>query len=335
MGNKNELSEEMAQGVVKEFVSNTMYVLLYTVGANMIKGFSYPYVAELDGKGKGLYFFSTYEYAKEFVEENDFEILDGVYPLAKLAPGEKLNSFETMCAIAAHLGIMYVDFNPGHPNIALGTTIPWLQKVFGFDLSKITLIMSNKMKEEMEKRDDKKIPINFNPMPIHKFKDPYFVTDERKKELDAIPLTEYDDVKKYFDVIKEFPLSELCYLSEIIKKTYLPRASADGNKERADILMAMYSVLDGVIIQKLDKKVTYTLLDGEEMFVNHNQAAYLLYTNRFQYMGEYRYKEISLEGFVRQLEAADVNYAIVTSGPGSMHLTSTAAMRQTLDKMLH
>ena len=144
-----------------------------------------------------------------------------------------------------------------------------------------------------------------------------------------------DDVKKYFDVIKEFPLSELCYLSEIIKKTYLPRASADGNKERADILMAMYSVLDGVIIQKLDKKVTYTLLDGEEMFVNHNQAAYLLYTNRFQYMGEYRYKEISLEGFVRQLEAADVNYAIVTSGPGSMHLTSTAAMRQTLDKMLH
>ena len=90
--NKNVkgLSEEMAISVVKEFVGNNMYVLLSTV--------------------KALYFFSTYEYAKEFVEENDFEILDGIYPLAKLEPGEKMNSFETICAIAAHLGIMYIDF---------------------------------------------------------------------------------------------------------------------------------------------------------------------------------------------------------------------------------
>lgn len=331
---KKELSEEMATNVVKEFVGNTMYVLLSTVNANMIKGFSFPYVAELEGKGKGLYFFSTYEYAKEFVEENEYEILDGVYPLAKLVPGEKLNNFETICAIAAHLGIMYIDFNPGHPNVALGTTIPWLQKVFNYDLSKITLLMSPKMKEELDKREDKNIPVNFNPMPIHKFKDPYALSKEKKDEIDNIPLVDYDDVKKYFDVIKELSLSELCYLSEVIKKTYLPRANAEGNKERVDILMAMYSVLDGVVIQKLDKKRTYTLLDNDEIFINHNQAAYLLYTDRFQYMGEYRYKEISLEGFVRQLELNDVSYAIITSGPGHMHLTSTIAIRQTLDKIL-
>ena len=322
--NKNVkgLSEEMAINVVKEFVGNNMYVLLSTVKANMIKGFSFPYVGELEGVGKALYFFSTYEYAKEFVEENDFEILDGIYPLAKLEPGEKMNSFETICAIAAHLGIMYIDFNPGHPNIALGTTIPWLQKIFNYDLSKITLIVSNKVKEEMEKKEDSKIPIDFNPMPIFKFKDPYF-----------IPLKEYEDVKLYFDAIKDLSISELCYLSEVIKKTYLPRASAEGNKERMDILMAMYSVLDGIVIQKLNMVKTYTLLDNDEMFINHNQAAYLLYTDRFQYMGEYRYKEISLDGFLRQMEVNDVSYAIITSGPGHMHLTSSAAIRQTLDKL--
>ena len=249
--NKNVkgLSEEMAINVVKEFVGNNMYVLLSTVKANMIKGFSFPYVGELEGVGKALYFFSTYEYAKEFVEENDFEILDGIYPLAKLEPGEKMNSFETICAIAAHLGIMYIDFNPGHPNIALGTTIPWLQKIFNYDLSKITLIVSNKVKEEMEKKEDSKIPIDFNPMPIFKFKDPYFIDKERKDELDVIPLKEYEDVKLYFDAIKDLSISELCYLSEVIKKTYLPRASAEGNKDRMDILMAMYSVLDGIVIQ--------------------------------------------------------------------------------------
>ena len=333
--NKNVkgLSEEMAISVVKEFVGNNMYVLLSTVKANMIKGFSFPYVGELEGVGKALYFFSTYEYAKEFVEENDFEILDGIYPLAKLEPGEKMNSFETICAIAAHLGIMYIDFNPGHPNIALGTTIPWLQKIFNYDLSKITLIVSNKVKEEMEKKEDSKIPIDFNPMPIFKFKDPYFIEKERKDELDVIPLKEYEDVKLYFDAIKDLSISELCYLSEVIKKTYLPRASAEGNKERMDILMAMYSVLDGIVIQKLNMIKTYTLLDNDEMFINHNQAAYLIYTDRFQYMGEYRYKEISLDGFLRQMEVNDVSYAIITSGPGHMHLTSAAAIRQTLDKL--
>ena len=333
--NKNVkgLNEEMAINVVKEFVGNNMYVLLSTVKANMIKGFSFPYVGELEGVGKALYFFSTYEYAKEFVEENDFEILDGIYPLAKLDPNEKMNSFETICAIAAHLGIMYIDFNPGHPNIALGTTIPWLQKIFNYDLSKITLIVSNKVKEEMEKTEDSKIPIDFNPMPIFKFKDPYFIDKERKDELDRIPLKEYEDVKLYFDAIKDLSVSELCYLSEVIKKTYLPRESAAGNKERMDILMAMYSVLDGIVIQKLNMIKTYTLLDNDEMFINHNQAAYLLYTDRFQYMGEYRYKEISLDGFLRQMEVNDVSYAIITSGPGHMHLTSAAAIKQTLDKL--
>ena len=330
---KKELSEEMAINIVKEYVGNTMYVLLSTVKANMIKGFSFPYVGELEGKGKALYCFSTYEYAKEFVEENNFEILDGVYPLAKLSPGEKMNSFETICAIAAHLGIMYIDFNPGHPNIALGTQIPWLQKIFNYDLSKITLVVSNKVKEEMEKREDGKVPINFNPMPIFKYKDPYFVSAERKDELDVIPMTEYADVKLYFDAIKDLSLPELCYLSESIKKTFLPRASAEGRKERADILMGMYSVLDGTIIQKLLRTKTYTLLDNDEIFINHNQAAYLLYTDRFQYMGDYRYKEISVEGFLRQLELNDVGYAIITSGPGQMHLTSAAAIKQTLDKI--
>lgn len=330
---KKELSEEMAINIVKEYVGNTMYVLLSTVKANMIRGFSFPYVGELEGKGKALYCFSTYEYAKEFVEENNFEILDGIYPLAKLAPDEKMNGFETICAIASHLGIMYIDFNPGHPNIALGTTIPWLQKIFNYDLSKITIIMSTKMKEEMEKREDGKVPVTFNPMPIHKFKDPYAVTKERKDEIDRIPLKDYENVKDYFDIIKELSLSELCYLSEAIKKNYLPRANAEGNKERVDILMAMYSVLDGIVIQKLDRIKTYTLIDGEDMFINHNQAAYLLYTDRFQYMGEYRYKEMSLESFLHRLEDNDVGYAIITSGPGHMHLTSTVAIRQTLEKI--
>ena len=36
---------------------------------------------------------------------------------------------------------------------------------------------------------------------------------------------------------------------------------------------------------------------------------------------------------LHRLEDNDVGYAIITSGPGHMHLTSTVAIRQTLEKI--
>lgn len=333
MGNTNDISEEMAINIVKEFTSNTMYMLLSTVQANMVKGYSFPYVQQIDETGKVIMFFSTLEYAKEFIEEHDFEILDGVYPLAKIEPNEKITSFESICAIAYHLGIMYVDFNPGHPNIAMGVTLPWIQKHFNYDLTKITMLLSPAMKEEMERRNDGKIPVLFSPMPIHDFKDLYSISKERREEIDKIPFDNEESVERYFEAVKVLEMPELIYLSNLLNKSYIPKANAEGDKLRVDMFIAMLHVLDGVIIQHLNQRTCYTLMDGEDMFVNHNQAAYLIYTDRFQYMGEYRYKEIPLESFLHRLEDNDVDYVIVTAGPGQMHITTTKAIKETLNKL--
>lgn len=329
----NDISEEMAISIVKEFTSNPMYILLSTVQANMIKGYSYPYVKQIDEHGKLLFVFSSLEYAKEFIKVNDFEILDGVYPLAKIEPKDALNSFEVICAIAAHLGIMYIDFNPAHPNIAMGVTIPWLQKALDYDLNKITLLMSPQAKEEMEKRGDGKVPLGFNPMPIYDFKDPYTISDERKEELDKIPLNNISSVEKYFDAIKGLTMPELIYISNLLSKSYIPKANSEGNKLNVDMYIAMLHVLDSTIIQRVDKLDTFTLLDGEDMFVNNNQAAYLIYTDRFQYMGEYRYKEVSLDGYLGRLQVNDVNYVMITAGPGQMHITTPKAIEETIKKI--
>ncbi len=333
MGNTNEISEEMAINIVKEFTSNTMYILLSTVQANMVRGYSYPYVKEVDEYGRELFVFSSLEYAKEFVKVNDFEILDGVYPLAKIEPNDSLNSFESICAIASHLGVMYIDFNPAHPNIAMGVTIPWLQKVFGYDLTKITMLMSPQMKEEMDKRADGKVPVAFNPMPIHNFKDPYSLSKERREELDKIPLDNGKSVEKYFEAIKGLNMPELIYISNLLSKSYIPKANSEGDKAKVEQYIAMLHVLDATIIQFMDRLTTYTLLDGEDMFVNNNQAAYLIYTDRFQYMGEYRYKEVSLDGYLRRLQMNDVNYVMITAGPGQMHITTPKAIEETLRKI--
>lgn len=329
----NEISEEMAINIVKEFTTNTMYMLLSTVQANMVRGYSFPYIRQIDEKGKVMFFFSTLEYAKEFIEENNFEILDGVYPLAKIEPGDQLNSFESICAVAAHLGIMYIDFNPNHPTVAMGVTLPWLQKCFNYDFTKITMLMSPAMKEEMDRRTDGKVPIAFSPMKIHKFKDPYTLSAERRAELDKIPDDNASSVEGYFETIKILNVPELIYVSNLLNKSLIPKANSEGNKLMVDMYIAMLHVLDGVIIQHMNQIKIYTLLDGEDMFINHNQAAYLIYTDRFQYMGEYRYKEVSLEGFLRRLEMNDVNYVIITAGPGQMHLTTTKAIQETLKKI--
>ena len=333
MENINDISEEMAINIVREFTTNTMYMLLSTVQANMVKGYSFPYVQQIDETGKVIFFFSTLEYAKEFIEENNFEVLDGVYPLAKIEPGNKLTSFEAICSVASHLGIMYVDFNPGHPNIAMGVTIPWLQEKFGYDFTKITMLMSPAMKEEMERRNDGKIPVCFSPMEIHDFKNPYLLSKEERDILDRIPLDNENSVDSYFEAIKALRLPELIYLSNVLNKSYIPKANSEGDKLRVDMFIAMLHVLDGVIIQHMYQINAYTLMDGEDMFINHNQAAYLIYTERFQYMGEYRYKEVSLESFLHRLEDNDVGYVIITAGPGQMHITTTKAIKETLNKL--
>lgn len=322
-----EMNEEEAINVLKGFVNGDLYILLSTVNANMIGGFSFPYVGQLEN-GKILFLFSDLDFAKLYCDNNGFEVLDGVYPLSKIDRDNVQTNLEMIVKIARQLGVTNVDFNPTHESLAFGVAIPWMQKVLDYDLSNISIIISEKEMNEIKAKNDGKMPLRFNPLPIFEYTNPYFISPQRRKMIDDIPLKTEKTIKEYVDEIKVMPLNELIYLSEVINRVHIAKAKEEKRTEDEKMFGTMYGVLDQVIIHILTKIRLYTLLDNGETFINQNKVAYILYTDRFKYMGEYRYQEITLGDFCDELEQKGINNLIITAGPGEMHLGSVAGIRE-------
>lgn len=324
--NTRNLDEESAKQVLKEFVEGDLYILLSTVSADMIRGISFPYVGNLE-QGKIILLFSDLDYAKNFCENEGFEVLDGVYPLSKIMKDNPQLNLEMTVKIAGVLGVTNIDFNPGHHSLAFGVTIQWMQDVLGYDKRNISVVLTKKEMEELEKGELTKGPLRFNPLPILNFSNPYRVSEKRMEELGKIPFNNSETVGKFVDNVKLLPLNELICLSEIINRRYMAQAKKENREEDIKNFGTMYGVLDQIIIHRLSRIPVYTLLDNGETFINKNKAAYIMYTDRFQYMGEYRYKETGLEDLCEELEQKDINMIFVSAGPGEMHLTSVSAIK--------
>lgn len=322
-------NEEAAVETLKKYVEGDLYILLSTVSANMMAGLSIPFIGQMDD-GKILFLFSDLEYAKKYCVDCGYEVLDGIYPLSKIDKNNLPANLEMIAKIASHLGVTHIDFNPCHETDGFGVTIPWMQKVLNYDLNNISVIMSQaEMKKMMEENGGKaKAPLRFNPMPILGFSNPYVISPERKKQIDEIPLKTDITVGQFVDILKFMPLTELIYLSETINRKYIAKAKQENDKAAEKMLGNLFGVLDQVIIHVLTRLQLYTLLDNGETYIAQNRVAYVLYTDRFKYMGDYRYLEIDLKDFCDELESKGINSLIITAGPGEMHLSSVAAIRE-------
>lgn len=322
-----EMNEETAIKLLKEYVEGDLYILLSSVNANMIGGFSFPYIGQMEN-GKILFLFTDLEYAKKYCVENGYEVLDGLYPLAKVEKENIPSNLEMIAKIASQLGVTNIDFNPGHESMAFGVLIPWMQKVLDYDLKDISIILSDQEMQRLKENNDGKVPLRFNPMQILGFKNIYFISPERRAQIDELPVKSGDTIKDFVDIIKTMPLNELILLSEVINRKYVDQARKEGRAEDEHKFRAMYAVLDQVIIHILCNLRIFTLLDNGETLIKQNRASYILYTDRFKYMGEYRYKEIELKEFIDELEQKGVTSLIVTAGPGEMHLSTVASFRE-------
>lgn len=325
--NKNEMNEETAIKLLKEYVEGDLYILLSTVSANMIGGFSIPYVGQMEN-GRILFVFTDLEYAKKYCLDCGYEVLDGLFPLAKVIKDNIPANLEMISKIACQLGVTNIDFNPGHESMAFGVLIPWMQKVLDYDLKDISLILSDQEMKMLKEKNDGKVPVRFNPMQILGFKNSYFISPERRAQIDELPVKCGVTIKDFVDVIKVMPLNELILLSEVINRKYVDQARKEGRTEDERMFKGMYGVLDQVIINILCNLRLFTLLDNGETFIRNGNAAYILYTERFKYMGEYRYKEIDLKEFINELEEKGVKSLVITAGPGEMHLSTVASVKE-------
>lgn len=218
-----EMNEETAIKLLKEYVEGDLYILLSSVNANMIGGFSFPYIGQMEN-GKILFLFTDLEYAKKYCVENGYEVLDGLYPLAKVEKENIPSNLEMIAKIAIQLGVTNIDFNPGHESMAFGVLIPWMQKVLDYDLKDISIILSDQEMQRLKENNDGKVPLRFNPMQILGFKNTYFISPERRAQIDELPVKSGDTIKDFVDIIKTMPLNELILLSEVINRKYVDQA---------------------------------------------------------------------------------------------------------------
>lgn len=322
-----DMTEEMAIGRLKEFYNNECYVLLSTVRANMILGFSIPYIGQME-QGKLLVMFDDLNYAKKYIDNMGFEVLDGVYPLAKIDNNDKGRSLETILNIAAKMEIFHLDINPGHEETGFGVDIRWMQHVLGLDTGNVSILISEKEMEELKKNNDGQVPLRFNGMPILEFTNPYIISEERQKEIGKIPFENANSKDEYIDCLRKLPINELCNLSETIVRKYIPMARANNKEDDVKFFESLFGILDQVIIHHLFRLPLLTLLDNGELFINNGQAAYLIYTDRFKYMGEYRHEAVDIREFVLNVEEKGIDKIFVTNGPNDMHLTSVNAIKE-------
>lgn len=321
------MTEEQAISRLKEFMENDKYILLSTVKANMILGFSVPYVGEVE-QGKLIVMFDSLDYAKEYIEKMGFEVLDGVYPVAKIDDNNKAISAQNILNIALKMGITHLDINPAHSERELGVDIRWLAHVLNMDTEEIQVLISQKEKEELESDSNHQVELRFNGMPIYDYINPFVISEERKQEIAKIPILHAKTQAEYVESIQNMPINELCHLSEVILRRYIPHAKAQKKEDDEKFFNGLFNILDQVIIHQAIRLPLMTLLDGEDLFINKGQAAYLMYTDRFKYMGEYRHEDVDIREFLDKLDNMDINYIFITCGPYDMHLTTVDAFRE-------
>ena len=139
----NISNEEEAVNALKELVSGKMYLLLSTVQANMIRGYSFPYVGQMDAE-RVLMIFTDEDYAKKYIDRNGYEVLEGLYPIHEINKEDKISGMGALFNIAYHMGINIVDFNPEHPSMAFGCKISWLMEKLEIKNEAISILLNKK-----------------------------------------------------------------------------------------------------------------------------------------------------------------------------------------------
>lgn len=317
---EEHISEEEALHRTKTIYTNEeLYIILSTKRANLLKGVSIPYVCQLPQNNQtGIILFSKKEYARKYIENNNFEILDGIYPIGSISTNDNYHGLNTIINIANALKIQFLDYNPGFDDNTLGCMIPWFMSVNHID-PEVSILMSQEQFENIQK-DSGNIPLNFNPIPIVDFQDDYALTEETSKGI-LSHVFECDTSEKAFLIFSKESLFECCHTADYICTRMIPMAEEQKKTDDVSYFQSVMSILQMVIIGKLgEQEKLYTLRNRDtNEIVMQNGIAYILYTDRYKYMGQFDYEELPKEKPLEWLkEKCGTKKFMVTDGPHGM-----------------
>lgn len=282
-----EHNEETYLARAKQLVeADELYVLLSVSKANMLEGFSFPYVGNL-GEGKlTLYVFSTYELAKQFVLGSDYEVLDGIYPIGKL---DKKDQFSTLInTLIITKKIMKVDYFD--IDGVASYDIAWFLEANEVKEYQVKIHLTNKEMEEAKANNGQppKLPTRFNPVQITNFSNPFIITEGRRKELlDSVFIKEGQPREDHINnFVQKQSLMENCFILTVVFLSYMPQAEKAQKEDDLKYFQGIRNMLSAIIWMKLhQERNLFTLVNAKTKEpVLQNESMCVITSERFKYI---------------------------------------------------
>ncbi|SEI78836.1 hypothetical protein SAMN05216460_1468 [Streptococcus sp. 45] len=319
---KSETQEERMTRIAREIADlSEVYVILSTSQADMQNGLSIPYVGIHEGS-KILFFFNSYEKAKNYLDKNGYEVLEGIHAIGKLTKDAPLHSFQNVLNIAWGLGVDWFDFNPLEPD-ANGFNISWFLQETKL-LTELTVLTSGEqLKKQMENGAiSASVPLHFNPIPIVNFKNPFAISEEREKQLQQGIFADYGDLNEtVIHYYEQRSLCENCYLVEFLNMFMMPKAREMQKEDDLEYFEYIRSIVQIAIEMDLPSQKLFLLKEKatQELLIR-DKKLYVLYTDLFKYMGHYDYQPTTLAEVAEIIRKKQIENICVTNGPGPVAL---------------
>lgn len=294
----------------KLYKDDDVYILLSTKSANMFTGESTPYIGLMKDGRKILLVFTTFENAREYMDSHSYEVLGGVYPIARVDRWDKYRNLYEICNTALQMGVELMDVDPGTEQ-AVGFEIAWFMKANFLRPKEASIVLT---KEEMA-QPTSQIKLRMNMMPILDFKDPYIISEERKKEIISHIYSE----KPYIQLMESETLHENCFLMDVLNTEIMPKEKAEGNPNMEQFYRINVWLMQIIWDKLLDSDIFVAVdKDTKKVHVKDN-SLYVIYTDLYKYMAPHEYRRLNnREELVQVIIASGVNKIIVTDGPHSI-----------------
>jgi len=308
-----DITEKEAKKRAKSYTRlRQLFIILTVKQADMIHGSSTPFIGIADNGEKFLLLFSREEFARKFVEDHQFEILDGVYPVGSICPKDRICGLESLTAIARTLGIDSLDFNDGFEEQELRCKTQWFANVFKYSKASMRLT-----KDEVDNitASAGNVPVHFNSIPILHFTNPFALSSVQKQSL-VLNVLSQNSTEKLRQTLLYETLFECCFTMDSLTTNLIPNARSSNKPELVQFLETSARLLREVLMDKLSaEKNLFTLVDSKTGTILEREGyVYILYTDRFRYMGAYEYRKIELpvRSFLTAVHAAKI---LITDGP--------------------
>ena len=312
------MTEQEANAKAKEiYDKRVLYTVLSEKKANLIQGTSTPFIGIVDDKPI-MYFFDTYDRAKSFIDEQNFECLGGNYPIAEVDKEDNYVGLKNLIDMAITLGVQHMDYNPLSED-AFGCQLNWFLTSNGLEHQQVSMFLTKEKAEETINSDG--INLDFNPMRIVNFKDDCVISDEKKNQYLRLIFDGGNTVGDYFAKYRELSLVECLLLLDYVTTKFIPSAMKENKKQDVQYFKQVEPILQQVVWEKVvEEKNLYTAIDRESgQLVAKNDSLYIFITNQYKYMGPYDYKKVDgIEGIRTLLRENRVKKVIVTDGPRYM-----------------